>query len=194
MSQPARFLPGPGPRRPATIADWEAVPAPYTAHLIDGKLYAMGRPRPAHAVALGRLFARLSPFDPGPERQGPGGWLLLLEVDVRVGGNIVAPDLAGWRRERMAMVPDVTPIPLAPDWVCEVLSPSTEVFDRGDKAGWYASVGVESLWFVDPEAKTLEAYQNDAGQWRPVGRWQGEGEMAAPPFEATPWPLTALWG
>ena len=192
MAQPA--LPGPGPRRPATIADWEAVPAPYTAHLIDGELYAMSRPVARHAVALRKLGARLEPFDPDPGVQGPGGWILLPEVDVRVQGNIVSPDLAGWRRERMPTTPNVTPIPLAPDWVCEVLSPSTETFDRGQKATWYASVGVGWLWFVDPEARTLEVYQNDAELWRPVGRWQGEGQVTAPPFEAAGWSLVGLWG
>ncbi len=113
-------LPGPGPRRPATIADWQAVPAPYTAHLIDGELYAMGRPLARHAVALRRLTISLVPFDPGPRGQGPGGWLLLPEVDVQVRASIVSPDLAGWRRSRLPAVPTVTPIPLAPDWVCEV--------------------------------------------------------------------------
>jgi Uma2 family endonuclease len=179
--------------RPATIADWEAVPDAYTAHLIDGQLYAMGRPMARHARAQGAaLMTLMQPFDRGIG--GPGGWLILAEVDVKVRNNIVSPDLAGWRRERMPAIPDVTPIPLAPDWVCEVVSPSTETFDRGVKATWYASVGVAHLWFVDPEAKTLEVYVNDAGAWRPAGRWQGEGDVVAPPFEAAGWPLALLWG
>lgn len=191
MAQPP--LPGPGPRRPATEADWAAVPAPYTAHLIEGELYAMARPRPHHARALGSILLALAgPFDRGVG--GPGGWLLLAEVDVRVRHSIVAPDLAGWRRERMEKVPDETPIPLAPDWVCEVLSPGTEPFDRGVKATWYAAVGVSWMWFVDPDARTLEAYQNDAGVWRPEGRWQGEAEVKAQPFDALPWLLSQLWG
>jgi Uma2 family endonuclease len=179
--------------RPATEADWAAVPAPYTAHLIDGELHAMGRPRARHAVAMSGLISTLTgPFQRG--LGGPGGWLLLPEVDVRVRRDIVAPDLAGWRRERMPDVPDETPILLAPDWVCEVLSPGTETFDRGVKATWYASVGVGWLWFVDPEAKTLEIYRNDAGAWRPAGTWQGVAEVTTPPFDALPWSLTSLWG
>ncbi|RYZ61564.1 MAG: Uma2 family endonuclease, partial [Proteobacteria bacterium] len=71
----------------------------------------------------------------------------------------------------------MTPIPLSPDWVCEVLSPSTETFDRGVKATWYASVGVAHLWFVDPEARTLEVHENDGGAWRPAGRGQGESDV-----------------
>jgi Uma2 family endonuclease len=188
MTQPA------GPLRLATVADWEAVPAPYTAHLIDGQLYAMGRPRPRHALVLRRLSFHLEGFDPGEGVAGPGGWLLLPEVDVRVRQNIVAPDLAGWRRERLPSLPDETPVSLAPDWVCEVLSPGTETFDRGVKATWYASVGVTWLWVVDPEARTLEVFRNDAGAWRPEGRWQGEAEVKAAPFEALTWPLGSLWG
>jgi len=187
--------PGPGPRRPATTADWEAVPAPYTAHLIDGELFAMSRPKARHAIALKQVVRALTPFDgPGGGTAQPGGWLILPEVDVRVRRDIVAPDLAGWRRDRMPDVPDETPIQLAPDWVCEVLSPSTETFDRGVKATWYASVGIGWLWFVDPEGQTLEVYRNDAGAWRPAGSWQGSVDVAAPPFEALSWPLGSLWG
>lgn len=189
MSQSIR---GGGPRRPATVADWEAVPAQYTAHLIDGELFAMSRPRPHHAMAQSGLLTSLSnPFHRG--LGGPGGWLILPEVDVRVRRDIVAPDLAGWRRERMPSVPDETPIPLAPDWVCEVLSPGTEAFDRGVKATWYAAVGVSWLWFVDPEAQTLEAYSNDAGAWRPAGSWRNADTVSAPPFESLEWSLLMLW-
>jgi Uma2 family endonuclease len=119
--------------------------------------------------------------------------LLLPEVDVQVRQNIVAPDLAGWRRERLPDIPEETPIRIAPDWVCEVLSPGTETFDRGVKATWYASVGVAWLWIVDPEVKTLEVFRNDAGAWRPEGGWQGDGDVAARPFDVYPWPLASLW-
>jgi Uma2 family endonuclease len=182
----------PGPRRPATLADWEAVPAPYTAHLIDGELYVLPKPLPRHARAAGGVYeALVGPFD--RKRGGPGGWLFLLEVDILLGRDVVAPDLAGWRRERLAEVPNETPVRVAPDWCCEVLSPRTEVFDRGAKAAWYAAAGVQSLWLVDPDARTLEAYRNDAGAWRPEGRWQGEAEVTAAPFETPSWSLATLW-
>jgi Uma2 family endonuclease len=170
------------------------VPAPFTAHLIDGELHAMSRPRARHAVVLKQIVRCLAPFDGIASGELPGGWLLLPEVDVRIRRDIVAPDLAGWRRERMPEVPEETPIQLAPDWVCEVLSPGTEVFDRGVKATWYAAVGVSWLWFADPEARTLEVYANDAGAWRSVGpAWQVSGAVAAPPFEGCRWPLEQLW-
>lgn len=183
----------PGPRRPATLADWEAVPPPYTAHLLAGKLHVLPRPRPAHARALtGLLDTLFGPFD--RKRGGPGGWVILPEVDVRLGRDVVVPDLAGWRRERLPEVPAETPISLAPDWVSEILSPSTEAFDRGPKAEWYAAAGVGWLWFVDPEARLLEVYGNTSGAFRQIGRWQGAETMTAEPFDAISWPLAALWG
>jgi Uma2 family endonuclease len=94
----------------------------------------------------------------------------------------------------MHAVPRQRPILLAPDWVCEVISPGTEVFDRCTKAPWFAAAGVAWLWFVDPEARTLEVYENDAGQFRQRLRYQGEAEVSAPPFDALTWPLASLWG
>jgi Uma2 family endonuclease len=117
-----------------------------------------------------------------------------MEVDVRLGRSVVAPDLAGWRREKMPTLPDETPVVLVPDWVCEVISPGTEVFDRSTKADWYQECGVGWLWLVDPEARTLEVYENDAGQFRQRLRFQGETAVRAPPFEEVTWPLSALWG
>jgi Uma2 family endonuclease len=120
--------------------------------------------------------------------------LFLPEVDVRLGPDVVAPDLAGWRRERLPAVPDTTPVALAPDWVCEVISPRTETLDRGTKAGWYAAAGVGWMWLIDPEARTLEVYRNDAGAWRPAGTWRGDADVTAPPFDALTWSLSVLWG
>jgi Uma2 family endonuclease len=191
MTQPT--LPGgPGARRPATLADLEAVPSDRTAHLLGGKLYTFPRPRHRHGKALYRLSVSLSPFDPGAGAQGPGGWLFLVEPELRLGSERVVPDLVGWRREGLdENLLDPYPT-IAPAWVCEVLSPSTEVFDRGDKATYFQQNGVSWLWFVDPEAQTLEVYENDAGQFRQCQRHRGVVDVAAPPFEALTWPLGAL--
>jgi Uma2 family endonuclease len=186
---------GPGPRRPATLADLEAVPSDRTAHLLGGKLYTFPRPRHRHEKALTRLLVRLGPFDPDASGlAGPGGWLFLVEPELRLGSERAVPDLAGWRREGLdENLLDPYPT-IAPAWVCEVLSPSTEVFDRGDKATYFQRIGVSWLWFVDPEAQTLEVYENDAGQFRQCQRRQGAVDVAAPPFDALTWPLGALWG
>lgn len=191
--QPSDIL---APRRPATLADLAGVPSTHTGHLIDGKLYAFPRPRLRHGKAHVRVLARLAPFDPeafGPG--GPGGWLLLVEPELHLGGNAIVPDLAAWRREGLDEA-TLDPYPTAaPAWACEVLSPSTETFDRGTKAEALARHGVEWLWFVDPEAKTLEVYRNDGGVWRQQGAaWRGAVDVAAAPFEALTWPLGALWG
>jgi Uma2 family endonuclease len=192
-------LPAEKPRR-ATYADLEAVPANKVAELIRGTLHVMPRPASRHARASSRLGAELDgPFDRG--RTGPGGWILLDEPqlhfpDPTASGEIDAlvPDLAGWRRERMPEVPDVAAFTLVPDWICEVLSKSTETYDREEKMPIYAREGVRHAWLVDPIAKTLEVYTLDAG-----GRWgepvisRGAEVVRAVPFDAIGLDLSALW-
>lgn len=152
----------------------------------------MSKPKPMHSMVQGGMTETLlGPFHRG--RGGPGGWLLLQEVDIRLGRDIVAPDMAGWRRERMAQVPTEAPITLAPDWVCEVLSPGTEVFDRKTKADWYARSGVGWMWLVDPADRMLEVFRNDSGTWRQEGVWRGDDEVKAAPFDALAWSLGLLW-
>jgi Uma2 family endonuclease len=125
---------------------------------------------------------------------GPGGWLFLVEPELHLGRNVLVPDLAGWPRDGLK-IDDLDPYPtVAPAWLCEVLSPGTEVFDRGTKATAFARAGVAWLWFVDPEARTLEVYRNDAGAWRPeASTWSGETLINAPPIEELSWPLGVLW-
>lgn len=127
---------------------------------------------------------------------GPGGWLFLLEPELHLEapGRPIDPDLAGWRREPMPVLPRTASTRLAPDWLCEVLSPSTETYDRGPQMETYARAGVPHVWLVDPEARTLEAYLNDAGTLRPLGRWQGTGRVPAAPFETAPLELALLRG
>jgi len=181
------------PRRPATLADLAGVPSTHTGHIIDGRLYTLPRPRFRHGRAQSELLTTLSPpFGRGVG--GPGGWLFIVEPELHLGANAIVPDLAGWRREGLD-VAALDPYPtVAPAWCCEVLSPSTETFDRGAKAEALAAAGVAWLWFVDPEARTLEAYHRDGKTWRPAGSWQGAEEVKASPFEALIWPLGALWG
>ena len=193
MTQTPPVLSGPGLRREATLADLEAVPSTYTGHLIGGKLFALPRPRFRHNQAQSELLTTLSPpFGRGVG--GPGGWLFLVEPELRLGGNAIVPDLAGWLRDGLD-IERLDPYPtLAPAWVCEVLSPSTEAFDRGLKAESLARAGVAWLWMVDPEGRTLEAFRNEEATWRPVGAWQGKEAVRASPFEALSWPLASLWG
>jgi Uma2 family endonuclease len=116
-------------KKPATYADIEALPEHLTGEIIDGELFVSPRPSPLHARAEGEIHADLrDPFDRG--HGGPGGWWLLIEPELHLDGNVMVPDIAGWRRERMPEFPRDAAVAIAPDWVCEVLSPSTMYLDR----------------------------------------------------------------
>jgi Uma2 family endonuclease len=134
-----------------------------------------------------------SAFDRG--RGGPGGWIILDEPELHLGSepDIIVPDIAGWRRERMPEVPDVVYFTLAPDWVCEVLSPRTEKLDRSDKMTIYAREGVRHVWLLAPDKRLLEVYRLDAGDWRRVAVYRDEDTPRAEPFEAIELELAALW-
>lgn len=139
----------PSPR--ATYADLEAVPPHLVAEIIDGALYTHPRPRPRHAHAYSRLGVLVgSKFDLG--EGGPGGWIILDEPELHLGDDVVVPDIAGWRRGRMPRLPEEAFFTLPPDWVCEILSPSTERLDRTAKRDIYACRGVRHLWLVNPKS------------------------------------------
>lgn len=180
-------------RRLATYDDILALPPHMTGQILFGVLHAFPRPAPKHARAASVLSGELGPpFDRG--RGGPGGWILLFEPELRLGTHVVVPDLAGWRRERMPEMPvDKAYFTLAPDWVCEVLSPSTSALDRGDKRAVYASFGVRHLWFVDPEARTLEVLALDGESYRLSEVFSGDSKVHATPFDALELELGALW-
>jgi Uma2 family endonuclease len=183
---------GGGQKRKATYADLEAVPAHLVAELVDGELHVSPRPALPHARAAGRLNSQLDgPFDQG--RGGPGGWLLLFEPELHLGEDVLVPDLAGWRRERMPEMPQVVGVTLAPDWVCEVLSPSTAVLDREKKMRVYAREGVHHLWLVDPLRQELEVYGLVEGRWKRLGTHAGQEQVHAEPFTPLRLELGLLW-
>jgi Uma2 family endonuclease len=132
-----------------------------------------------------------SPFDRG--RGGPGGCVILFEPEVHLGGDVLVPDLAGWRRERMPDLPDTAAFTLASDWVCEVLSPSTQSIDRVRKMNIYARERVSYAWLVDPSAQTLEVYQLSGERWMRSGSWEGKAAVRAEPFDAIELELAGLW-
>lgn len=192
-------LPAIKPRR-ATYADLEAVPANQVAELIRGTLHAMPRPAPKHANASSMLTGELTgPFGRG--RGGPGGWWILVEPELHFPDptepgaiDALVPDLAGWRRDRMPELPSTAYFALAPDWICEVLSPSTAAFDREEKMPVYAREGVRHAWLVDPIARTLEVYTlGTDGRWGEPVRHGGADIVRAVPFDAIGLDLSALW-
>jgi len=181
------------PRR-ALYERYLQVPEHLCAEIIAGTLYVTPRPAPRHANASSVLGGDLSgPFQRG--RGGPGGWWILDEPELHlVSLEPMVPDLAGWRVERMPRLPETAYFELAPDWVCEVLSKSTESIDRQKKLPLYAAHGVRHAWLVDPIAKTLEVHTlGDEGRWREVRIYQGDALVRAAPFEAVELELAALW-
>lgn len=179
-------------KRPATYANLEALPANMVGQIVFGVLHAHPRPAPAHGVAATSLTDEVvSPFQKG--RGGPGGWLFLVESELHLGPHVLVPDIAGWRREHMPRLPATAYIETPPDWVCEVLSPSTARIDRTDKLAIYASFSVGHVWLVDPDAHTLEVFELLAGRWLLHSTYKDRDAVTAPPFEVHTFTLDVLW-
>jgi Uma2 family endonuclease len=180
-------------RRKATYEDVIAAPRNMVAEVINGTLRLQPRPAKPHALAASVLGEELGPpFRRG--RGGPGGWILLDEPELHLGEDIVVPDLAGWRRERLpVMVDDVPYFTLAPDWVCEVLSPATAKKDRAEKLPIYARERVGYAWLVDPKIRTLEAMRREGDKWLVLGVFQDDARVRAEPFEVFELELGVLW-
>jgi Uma2 family endonuclease len=183
----------PSPKaHPATYEDIMRLPEHLVGQIVDGDLVVSPRPAPRHALASSLVGGALSgPFHRG--RGGPGGWIILDEPELHLDPHVLVPDLAGWRRERMRVLPDTAWFALAPDWVCEVLSPSTAILDRTRKQDIYREQGVAWLWFVDPAARTLEVLNGTEHGWIVAGTFGGEGEVRVPPFDAVAIDIGALW-
>jgi Uma2 family endonuclease len=176
----------------ALYADVLAAPEDKIAEIVEGYLYLSPRPSLRHSNAASVLGGDLnSAFHRG--RNGPGGWWILYEPEVYVNGDVLVPDIAGWRRERLPELPEGSGTNLAPDWVCEVLSPSTEKFDRLEKLPRYAFAAVAYLWLVDPSKRRLEVYGQVDLQWALLEEYSGAAKVSAPPFEAVPIELAPLW-
>ena len=180
------------PRRPATYDDLRALPPNVVGEIVGGRLIVTPRPASPHARASSRLGGALDgPFDRG--KDGPGGWVLLDEPELHLHGEVLVPDLAGWRRERMPHLPDAAAFEIAPDWVCEVLSPSTAAVDRTEKLPIYAREGVAHVWLVDPIERILEVFRLERGFWTLQLAASGERGVRAEPFDAVELELGALW-
>ena len=176
----------------ATYADIEALPPNVVGEIAFGVLHTHPRPAPRHGRASSVLgYELLGPFDFG--RGGPGGWVFIDEPELHLGEHVIVPDIAGWRRERLTELPATAYFETPPDWVCEVLSPSTQRFDRTDKLAIYAAFGVGYCWYVDPAARTLEVLERQGGKWLIAATFKDADPVAAPPFEAHTFALDVLW-
>lgn len=178
---------------PATYADLEAVPPHLVAEILFGSLVTHPRPAPRHGAAANAVGTTLSqPFQFGAG--GPGGWIFIVEPELHLGPHVIVPDIAGWRRERLpAEAIEGAFVSVAPDWVCEILSPSTEKYDKGDKRRIYATYGVGHLWFVDPRARTLEVFERQDRNWLLTHTFVDREGVSAPPFGEHTFSLGLLW-
>jgi Uma2 family endonuclease len=185
MSDPAE--------KSATYEDLYKVPENMIGEIINGELIVSPRPGPKHMRTASALSMKIGPpFDFG-EGGGPGGWIFLVETEVRLGENTVVPDIAGWKKERFPAGLQSNWIPAAPDWVCEILSPSTALYDRTEKKAIYAEYRVGYLWLVDPFNMTIEVYRFESSDWAPVGVFGGKGAARLEPFQEIEIVLGDLW-
>ncbi|WP_224247793.1 Uma2 family endonuclease [Hyalangium gracile] len=179
-------------RKPATYEDLCALPENLVGEIIDGELYTSPRPASRHAKVSSVLGMDLGgPFQRG--RGGPGGWWILDEPELHFGNDVLVPDLAGWKVERMPRIPDAPFIELAPNWICEVLSPSTAKLDLVRKLPRYARASVEHAWVIDPIHRTLEVFRQEHERWVLVAAFVGDDKVRAEPFDAVELELGALW-
>ena len=170
------------------------VPDHLVAEIIDGELVTTPRPALPHARAESAIGQDLSPFDRRPGSPGgPGGWWILDEPELHFGDDVLVPDLAGWRHERMPSIPNAAFVTLPPDWVCEVISPRTGRIDRARKMRIYAREGVTHLWFVDPLARTLEVYRLEGERWIVASTHGGSEAVRAELFDAIEIAVDRWW-
>ena len=178
----------------AAYSALEALPMGWVGEIVDEELVASPRPAPGQARAAFMLGVELGErLD--PRRGGSGRWCFLRAPELRLGRDVLVPDLAGWRRDRLteAPTPDEPFLTLAPDWICEVLTPSTAALDRTRKLPAYARAGVSHVWLVDPAAHTLEVFQRVKRGWLLVDTSEGDAIVRAEPFTSHPLELSSLW-
>ncbi|MWV21967.1 Uma2 family endonuclease [Methylobacterium sp. 2A] len=179
--------------RQATYADLEAVPEHRVAEIIDGVLETHPRGRPpllgATAFSLAALLGSRMPR----RRNDPDAWIFMSRSELRFGPQVLVPDLAGWRRQRLQTEPQDAFITTPPDWVCEIVSPATVRLDRGRKRRIYGEAGVGHLWLLDPAAGVLEGFALADGRWVLLATIQRGETVALPPFDAVPFPFDDLF-
>lgn len=178
-------------RRPATVRDLDDLPEDVVGHIVDGELRVLPRPDAPHVEAAGALHGLL--FGAFWRKHGdPGGWVILPEPKILFGEQLLVPDLAGWKMDRYIR-PKKGPYEVAPDWLCEILSPSTAGFDRGTKLPIYSQTEVGHAWIIDPVARFLEVLRRQREGWLIAATYRNQDKVRAEPFEAVEIDLSLLW-
>jgi Uma2 family endonuclease len=179
-------------RKRAVYEDLFTIPENTTGEIIDGELFVTPRPSRRHAYSASTLDKKVGPpyqFGEG----GPGGWIILVEPEIGFGENILVPDLGGWKRERFPAHEEHNWISAPPDWVCEILSPSTARKDKTGKMPLYAAHGVSHLWLLEPVAKSLDVFRLESGRWSLLASFAEDDPVRAEPFREIEFELGSLW-
>jgi len=166
-------------KKNAKYADLYTIPDTWVGEIIHGDLYAFPRPRTVHSRALTRLMQALLRYD---DDDSNDGWIILHDVEIWFGKNLLVPDVCGWRRSKLPELPDVVTMKIAPDWVCEGLSPSTFRLDKGPKREIYAKGGVGHLWFADPVLHSIDVFALERKSYKYLRSAGGDDKIALAPF------------
>ena len=179
-------------REPARFEDLQTVPGHLTGEILDGELVVSPPPTAQAVLTRAALNAELARRWGGAEGGGSAGWWLADGVQVRLGLNALVPDITGWRRQRLQRAPGAV-VDVAPDWVCEILTPSTAIIDRTRKLGLYARHGVAWAWLIEPVHRTVEVLWLEGDEWVVAGNYGGDQKARIPPFDAIELQLGGLW-
>lgn len=185
MPQPAR--------KKAIYENLNAIPENATGEIIDGELIVTPRPSRNHVFAATALGGELTPPYQFARGGGPGGWIILIEPEIKLDEDILVPDLAAWRKERFPTSEEHNWISVVPDWVCEILSPYSLRTDKIKKMPLYARSGVRFLWLIDPAAKTVDTFRLVSSSWLLIGIYAENDKMTIEPFPETVIDLSNLW-
>ena len=189
-------------KQQATFEDILALPEGVVGEIIDGVLYTHARPAGKHAYTAMKVSSALDPTFGSKSGGGPGGWIFLFEPQLRLGKQEgkpdVVPDIAGWREELLSKEDFINlseaRIEVIPNWVCEVISPSSVRMDKVLKARKYAECNVSHYWLADPEQRTLEVRRLENEKWVVVSTFEGAEKVRAEPFESIEIDLGDFWG
>lgn len=185
MTEPAK--------KKATYEDLYDIPENMTGEIINGELIVTPRPSRRHGYTATALGYKIGPSYQFGEGGGPGGWIFIIEPEIGLGEHTMVPDLAGWRKERFPADEETNWISAAPDWICEVLSPSTLRVDKIRKMPLYAEHGVKHFWLIDPNAKTLDVFRLQSGKWLLLGTHAEDDKVRAEPFQEIEIDMAGLW-
>jgi Uma2 family endonuclease len=180
-------------KKKAIYEDLYTIPENMVGEILNGELFVTPRPSRAHVYTASALGLGVGPAYQFGQGGGPGGWIILYEPEIALGEDILVPDLAGWRRERFPVEEDRNSISAAPDWACEVLSPSTLRKDKIRKMPIYGQHGVPYFWLIDPIAKTLDVFRLESGNWVVAGVYADDDKVRAEPFQKVEIDLSNLW-